>query len=432
MALDIEYSEGIQLAASIFEIFSAVHHSVLLLYHIPHVLTNTKDRKGAKRRPSNIEILSVIYMCSIAIGQFWEGTIRWNPLPYYSDITCSWTKKFSACMYALCKALMYLLFLERTYSAFADSVWAFSNWIKCTVRTVGCLYLLILWLLVVLQVDGEFDPVTDVCRIILPPFLSVIAIVSDMFIVLAISITFCRRLLLLNMSMTTSRMMSPSPSIRSTTFTPKTPTVPMTPTSPIPPQFTLNSDTIHTMDTISPTTPTTPTTPSIPDTPTASTPIPETRRTMSLDTVSRECFTYDVLQKTLVLTTIALLTTPMSLILGAIVGMVGFWVSVDFMISCWMVMLMFAKHNWIYEHLCEHLEVMVTVNCLSIYSCYHCEDYFCFCSHQLDQVIEASSNSPREHHVVKTDSGEISGMTIHLPDHNDSTDFAAGQRGFSP
>merc|ERR1712062_820086 len=91
--------------------------------------------------------------------------------------------------------------------------------------------------------------------------------------------------------------------------------------------------------------------------------------------------------KSIVLTIIALISTPGLLIISGLVGMTGFWIAIDNVVSGWMVVLIFAKHNWIYKHLCKHLERMVTPQCLSCYSCYCCEDYCCRCTHQLDDVI---------------------------------------------
>ena len=186
-------------------------------------------------------------------------------------------------------------------------------------------------------VEGDFDPISDVCRINMPIWLMGVAVLSDIFIVLAISIVFCRRLLLVNLTVTAN--LTDTGSNVSDATTPR-------------------------------------------------------KRTLSANIVSTTNFTFEVMRKSLVLVMVALLTTPTSIFLGATFGLIGFWVAMDFAISCWTVMLMFAKHNWIYEYLCQRLEGCITVTCLSYYSCFCCEDYCCCCTHQLEEAATQRSSSP--------------------------------------
>lgn len=350
--VDVEYPADLQLASSIFQVAAAVHSIVLFTYHIGHIIPirdKTTRRRGKKRRPSPVEILSLVVLFFFVLFQCWEATItiQWNPLPNISLRWCSLIKRFSSILYITTKALLYILLLERLYVAFDRSDLAFSASIKWGVRMFIVLWLLTFGTLHILFVDGEYDDVTGVCFIILPSYLAGVGLLSDIVIVTAISITFCRRLLLVNRRMAISDAL-PVMELSSTATSTKS----GTDEKELP---------------------------------------PERPRTMSQDSVSTECFTYDLIRKTLVLTLVALLTTPASLIIAATIGLVGFWVAVDFIISSWTVILLFAKHNWIYDHLCKHLEVMVTIKCLSIYSCYICEDYCCCCTHQLEEATSPES-----------------------------------------
>lgn len=335
MALNVSYPAEVQWAFSFFEIVAATHHTILFIFHIPHVIPIKYS--SSTRRPSFVELLSVVVLLFIVIQQWWEGTMRWNPMPHISPLWCSWIKKCSACLYGTCKCLMYYLFLERLYAVFDFSAYQYKLWMKWTVRILGIIWLFVICTQLMLFADGEYDPISGICLLILPTYLAGAAVLSDIFFVMTISVAFCRRMLLLNMKRKNCESLrSPSPSISSESDA-KLPKL----------------------------------------------------RAMSEDSVSKECFTYNMVRKTLVLTLVGLLTTPGCIIIGALFGLMGFWVNVDFILSCWTIMLLFARHNWIYEHLCQRLEAMVTIRCLAIYSCYHCESYCCCFTHQLDDAIES-------------------------------------------
>ena len=344
--IDVEYPADIQLASSIFQAIAAAHHILLLIYHIPHIIPI--GVKSERRRPSPVELLSLFVLFLIAVQQWWEGTIRWNPLPNISPVWCSWIKKFSSTLYGACKCSMYFLFLERLYVAFDHSALEFSRRMKWSVRIFSITWTFIILTQLMIFVDGEYDAISGVCTIILPTYLAGAAVLSDLVTVIAISVAFCRRLLLLNMKMKANTALESSP--------------PPNPTKTDAKNVAGSNETLR-------------------------------MRTMSSESVSKDCFTYDMMKKTLVLTVVSLLTTPGSIIIGAVFGLVGFWVAIDFIILCWTVILLFAKHNRIYDHLCGHLEVLVTIRCLSFYSCYHCEDYCCCCTHQLDDAMTPDSPS---------------------------------------
>ena len=137
MALvDVSYSADLQLASSIFEVAAAVHQIVLFMYHIRHIIPiwDTSTKRRARRRPSPVEILSLVVLFFFVLHQCWGATTRWNPLPNISLRWCSWTKKLSSTLYGICKALLYFLLLERLYVAFDGSDLEFSASIKWGVR----------------------------------------------------------------------------------------------------------------------------------------------------------------------------------------------------------------------------------------------------------------------------------------------------------
>ena len=83
---------------------------------------------------------------------------------------------------------------------------------------------------------------------------------------------------------------------------------------------------------------------------------------------------YGILAKSSICTFIILLCTPTSLMLGYSWGKSGFWAALDSIVSTWMVMLMFHKHDRIYNATCKRCESLLSAHCLYWYSCHCCDD----------------------------------------------------------
>ena len=93
-----------------------------------------------------------------------------------------------------------------------------------------------------------------------------------------------------------------------------------------------------------------------------------------------------VLKRSTLLTTIALFTTSLSLVIAGILGLSGMWISSDSMVNCWCIMLMFRFYDKIYIICCNRMEFCVSINCLKYYSCN------CFCTIYLSDVMETKHN----------------------------------------
>lgn len=331
MALQISYPEHVHTASTVIEIACAVHHPLLLLYHIQRIRSRkVKAQRAGKRkqRKSYIAEFSVVVILAMIVEQCWISTAPWNPLQ------CLWVKKVSGCMWSASRCLLYFLYLERMFFVFEPSAWCFSSRFKWTVRTVVVSTASVGCALIVLFGGGAIDSVSGVCVLSLPSWLLAVAVFIDLVTVIMISVAFCRRLLLLNMT------------VKSNKATPRQ------------------------------------------SVPSASDGDGGRPRTMSRQTVCTADSTFVVIQKSLVLTAIALFTTPMSLLLAATVGLSSFWISIDFVVTSWTVVLIFSNHSRIYQRLCERLNRFVTIECLAIYSWYHCEDRICCCTrYRLNEVI---------------------------------------------
>merc|ERR1711902_160910 len=92
----------------------------------------------------------------------------------------------------------------------------------------------------------------------------------------------------------------------------------------------------------------------------------------SNENVSKDDILWGILVKSTMLTFIALITTETSLILMMVLGVSTIWISIDCMVNCWCIMLMFAVHKPLYFKMCGRLEPLISNKCLLCYSCHCC------------------------------------------------------------
>ena len=79
--------------------------------------------------------------------------------------------------------------------------------------------------------------------------------------------------------------------------------------------------------------------------------------------------TIKILTKSTLLTFIAIITNQVALIISGILGLSSLWTSVNSVINCCCVILMFKCHHGCYDKLCGHCTKIITIDCLYCYSC---------------------------------------------------------------
>eukprot|EP01084_Bolivina_argentea_P224760 379996_1 len=99
----------------------------------------------------------------------------------------------------------------------------------------------------------------------------------------------------------------------------------------------------------------------------------ETEQKNDITNVMMDDEVLHILSKTSFLCYIMVVSTTLSLIFSGIISMSLSWLSLDFMVNCWCVLLMFAAHQRLYTICCSECEkLMVTIKCLSCLSCNCC------------------------------------------------------------
>ena len=78
---------------------------------------------------------------------------------------------------------------------------------------------------------------------------------------------------------------------------------------------------------------------------------------------------FDILNKSTLLTCMALGTNELCLLLSGMLGFTSLWSSLNSMVNCWCIMLMFTCHDKMFEKLCGRCKGVVNTTCLNCYSC---------------------------------------------------------------
>ena len=96
-------------------------------------------------------------------------------------------------------------------------------------------------------------------------------------------------------------------------------------------------------------------------------------RSNTIEQLNHENLTWTILGKSTLLTFIALTTSEICLVLAGVLELEALWTSIDSMVNCWCVMLIFAIHRKIYRIGCERLQnKIITSQCISCCSCNCC------------------------------------------------------------
>eukprot|EP01084_Bolivina_argentea_P069185 125941_1 len=230
----------------------------------------------------------------------------------FHPLSCRWAITIGMILFLFEKNFLYFLFLERLFSVFQDSAYRFSKKSKQFSRMSLIIYCIVMVVLCLIFGDGYYNTITNSCKSNYPFWMAAFAAFIDIICCSIISILFARRLLILHLA------------------TPATPS-------------TLQNS--------------------------SETQVASTNNNSAM--YKTRTF-HGILSKSTLLTLIALLTTPLSLILASIVGITGTWVSLDAMVNIWCVILMFSAYDTLYKIICHHMDKCISIRCLSCYSCTCC------------------------------------------------------------
>ena len=91
------------------------------------------------------------------------------------------------------------------------------------------------------------------------------------------------------------------------------------------------------------------------------------------EAIMNDKLAWDALNKFTLLTVSSIFTTLFSLLLSAIFEIPSLWISLDTMVNCWCLLLIFGPHKKLYVFLCGNIQkVTISVKCLSYYSRHCC------------------------------------------------------------
>ena len=96
-----------------------------------------------------------------------------------------------------------------------------------------------------------------------------------------------------------------------------------------------------------------------------------------------------LVQRTVLLACIVLISTPASLITAALFGISAFWFSIDGMINIWCIILMFKVHKRVYRCICGNISDKLSIKCLEYYTCERCTRYIEY--HDLQNIDDDKS-----------------------------------------
>ena len=264
----------------------------------------------SRNRLHKLQIMSFFCLFMLGLLMGWGVFIAWNLYPEW--FLCSYLLKIGLILWGINKVALYYLFLERLFSVFDKSALSFSKMQILAPRILLGLHLGIGVTLTGLYGNGAIIETNGQyhCRGKYPIWLNLYAAVGDFIICTVISIIFARRLLLLNIGLIWKKQELSKKD---------------------------GNDVIDTM----------------------------------YDTMVDDSM-WELLSKSTILSFVALFTTEISLICIGLLGWATFWGGINSMVDSWCIILMFVNYKRLYFVICGKLERLVTLNCLSCYSCDLC------------------------------------------------------------
>ena len=360
-----------------------VHHFILLIYHSYKTLYCFTKSEAA-----SIQKLSILLILTnfISVTNLTFTTWDWYPINW----SCHWIMVIGSILYLSAKLILYILISERLFFIFSDSEISFKSFYIWLSRIILLIYWCFMTLLI-LTVGSGFRGELN-CELDLPfQLLSGMAL-GDIIISYTISSIFARRLLLLNLKLSAMRtpMELKMERSKSKTLTSKSgATSNMESTN----NFTIDTPRCSVAGTGS-----RPVTPrkdagivrknggSPPVTPIG---ITEDIMIQEMYDIDTHDVTWTIVTKSTLLSLIALITTPLSLVLLVFFGVFGYtFVTMDSAVNCWCVVLMFNPYKPLYKCLCKRMEVCMGIKCLRCWSCTCC----CCCGNKINDIPQLRMN----------------------------------------
>eukprot|EP01084_Bolivina_argentea_P172544 298903_1 len=277
---------------------------------------------------SKIKCLSYPTIITAILYCIFSVMILYDLFP--SDINCKWQVITGLIIYCISKLSLYYLFLERLFSVFYGTDFQFPKFQVYFGKISLILWMVILGSIIGIFGDGEKasnDDTLYLCVTNYPFWLNILVAIGDIIICSVISMTFATHLLQYEQQYYNNIRRNAEMEI-------------LTETEP------LNMG---------------------------------ANNAISLNQIAR---------KSIILTLVALITTPVSLICAAIFGLTPLWTTMDSIINVWCVVLIFGINHRLFEILCGSLESKISITCLSWCTCFICcgEDNDEVYS-QLDQTV---------------------------------------------
>lgn len=322
----------------------AFHNILLFIYHMNHTPICGNQKKSF--RLLNLSISTLVFLCFYTT---FGCVFAWF-LPQ-SQLACTWIIKIGVTSYALSKVIVYFFIMERLFLIFQQTSYGFNKMQKSMARMISAVFVFVTISICVLFTDGTFhsDPID--CTSDIPLWILVYGAGSDVSISMALSVTFSRKLLHINLTMVENTMNdiidSNSKSVRSRTGS----------------VCTNKAGGVADED---------PSGVAI-------------KRVNSIQNINENDATFKILTKSTLLTFVALFSTQLQLSLAGIIGLNAPLSAIDSVINGWCCMLMFSRYHHIYSKMCGKMEKCITINCLSCWSCN------CCCELEVEKETKARS-----------------------------------------
>ena len=315
----------------------AVHNSLLFGYHMYHT-----PACGRQKTKSRLQFLSISTLGFLCLYTIFSCTFLWYQIQ--SPYACTWIVKAGTASYALSKVVVYLFIMERLFFIFQRTTYGFNKTQKIMARTMASIYVITSLFICMVFADEQYHSELVDCTAVIPFWLLAYGGGADVIASLILSITFSRKLLVINLTMVENSMCNVvDSSVRSRTETMES-------------VYTKN--TMHNNSNM--------------DREVSKSKSVTAKRMKSIDNINEQDSTFKILKKSTLLTFIALLSTHISILISAFIGLSNPLSALDSVINGWCCMLMFARYHGIYITLCGKMEKCITVQCLSCYTCNYC------------------------------------------------------------
>lgn len=333
-----------QTVTLVIAIITLGHNICLVIYRLYHMA----KPKPKKRMYNIIDYLSLTAMVIAVL--FSLITVITSLQLHFNN--CAFLFVSGSIMYLLTKTSLYFLYLERLYHVFHNSAYAFSKFFIWLSRIALIAYSLTMIVLLSHYQTVDINKELNICVGNAALWVIGTIPVVDFVVGIMISILFTRRLLMIlaNTSNIKNKCRPPKQTQITTTI------------SNIDTVCNINKKTndIDTINTVEP---------KVPQFDTVRT----TSRDIIIDVMIQDTNTWRILKKFTLLTVLAIGTTLGSLILCALFEIPALWISIDMIINCWCVLLMFHVHNDCYIKMCSRLQRYTTsMICLNLCACNCC------------------------------------------------------------